>query len=277
MEDAEDGGLRGLYGALGQLEERAQAAESLRAYATAPGHLPAPHDLPSTYRHLRHASGQLSAARVQAAALARAEARLDAELAAKVFALATRVLDASRSVTDRQELAARMGAFRDSVAALRAQLEPPHGAGAVPSPAPEVRRSATDILATRASIEEGIAAAAGRLGDLRRVAVRQASALLAEVDRIERRRLALTGEIEEPRAPSSPDALLVRLGDAEEKAAARDAFEAARAADIRSLETEFNDAALMPETYHRLRDDVMAVRSQIKAAELAAGELPGSP
>lgn len=265
---AENHQLRGLYAALGDLEDHASSAQLLNAYTVDPAPLYDARAPPVDRGRMQRAAAHLSSARAQADALARAEARLDAELVRRVFALATKVLRAGGDVENKRELAGAMRAFGSAVAALREQYMRPHGAGAAPLPK-AVSPSVVDGLATRAEVDAGVAEAAELLERVREIAVRQARQIVDRLDAAEDRNRALFGVVDVPDPP-------LEVGDLEARVGALDASGAAveRADEIEAARSGFDDAMLSRTSgFGGMKEGVVRLKGKLQAAESAAGNL----
>lgn len=267
--EAEQQQLRGLYRALGSLEDHTTAAQRLDVYAVDPAPLYDASGLPVDRRRAPRVAAHLSSARAQADALARAEARLDGELVSRVFQLATKVLQANRDLADRRELASAMRAFGEAVAALRRQQEPPHGAGAIPRPHTTIGRSALSGLATKSEVDAGVAEAAALLEQVREIAVRQAREIAARIDAAEERSRALFGVVEAPEPPSRAGALQARA-----EALSTSGTAVQRADEIAAVRAGFDETMLgVTNGYNQLKERTIEVQGKLSAVEAAAGDI----
>jgi hypothetical protein len=259
--EAEGLELKGLYSSLAALGKRSAEAESLDAR---------PVDPPTLYelgppvidsRNLRRAVADLTAARVQADALSRAEARLDAGLVSRVFDLATKVIRASADTSDKRELSQAMSAFGAAVAGLREQQEPPHGSRAIPLPHFDESGSVTKHLATKADIDAGAGEAADRLQRVREIATRRAKEISARHEVANARNRALYGVVPVFGEPSSVAPLI-------ERAAAIDVSSAAvqRGDEIDAMWSGFEDAMAGSFDYNAAKERVSGVRAELNSA-----------
>lgn len=265
--DTEQQRLRSLYDALGSLEYHTSAAVRLDARSVDPGPLYDASEISVDRRHTQIAARRIASARAQADALARAEARLDAELVRRVFRLASKVLRAGKDITDKQELADAMRAFAAAVAAARRQYEPP----ADDSPIPRVAGAPPSVvagLATKAQVDSGVAEASALLERVREVAVRQAQVITARVDDAEARNRALFGVVDAPARPSMVGALTERAAALDTSGAFVD-----RGDEIQAVRSGFDETMMTLADYRALNDGVASVRGRILSAETSAGNL----
>lgn len=268
--DAEQHQLKNLYGSLSELESHTQATEFLGSYATVDYHpeVDSPPRIITYEEALGDAAKQLNNAKSQADALARAEARLDRELVSKVFKLASKVLQANDSITDKQELASAMKSFSNTIASLRKQQDPPRDNRA-PKPAPyEFNRAILEDLATKQQIDEGIAAAADNLKQLRVMATAQAKQLTDRLMLAEDRNRSVFGEVDSPTRPSTWLSLQSRLDSVPS-----DGFGVDRLDDISTLKKKFDQQHLLDPKYQNIKDDVTKIQGRLSAAEKEIGNI----
>ena len=256
--EAEGLELKTLYSSLASLGERAAEAQRLDARTVDPPPLYEPETPAFDPGNLRRAVAELSSARAQADALSRAEARLDSELVSRVLDLATKVIRASADTTDKRELSLAMSAFGASVAGLRQQQEPPHGARAIPKPDFDVSGSVTDALATKADIDSAVGEAAERLQRVREIATLRAKEISGRHEAANDRNRALFGVVPEFGEPSSVAPLIQRAGAIDASSAS-----VQRGDEIDAMWSGFQDAMVGPAEYNSAKERVGAVRAEL--------------
>jgi len=274
MDAAEQGGFAGLYRSLGALEAGVRHSEAV----SLPARDPAPYDADAAGTRfdaagLSRARRHIAAARAGVGGAAAAEAALDADLVDRVFRLATAVLREGASSASKEDLGRRMEAFARAVAALRRQLEPPHGASSVPDPGRAIPDRPDSSLASRSDIDGGVAEALRLLEAVRESAVAQARQVALRIDAAADRARAVRGEVSLPEPPRLAAELVDRI-DAVDASGA----EARGMGGVEALRAGFDEGMLAFTTgFAPLRDAAETVGAKVLAAQAAAGDIGAAP
>lgn len=165
-----------LYSSLDDLNESTREATIAVAPTIVPPSSPEVYFKPGGATE--NVSGRFSNAAREAAALARAEARLDSELIRKVFSLTTAVMRASRNTVDKEELGKALDAFRGLMKGI--VMHPPIGARSFPYINGSVKPPGD--MATSAQADKQISAAVQALSELRKLALEKTQKLTDKMD-----------------------------------------------------------------------------------------------